>query len=52
MGVIVALALGATFGSLAATQSPSWVPAAVLVPQVCVLLSALALAGRIPPASA
>jgi uncharacterized membrane protein YoaK (UPF0700 family) len=52
VGVIVALAVGAVFGSLAATQSPSWVPAAVLVPQVCVLLSSLALAGRNPPAPA
>ena len=42
LGVIAALVVGAVFGSLAATQSPSWVPAAVLVPQVCVLLSALA----------
>ncbi len=49
-GVIVALAVGAAFGSLAATQSPSWVPAAVLVPQVWVLLGSLALADRIPPA--
>jgi uncharacterized membrane protein YoaK (UPF0700 family) len=42
VGVIVALVVGAIFGSLAATQSPSWVPAAVLVPQVCVLLGSLA----------
>jgi uncharacterized membrane protein YoaK (UPF0700 family) len=41
-GVIVALVVGAIFGSLAATQSPSWVPVAVLVPQVCVLLGSLA----------
>jgi uncharacterized membrane protein YoaK (UPF0700 family) len=45
VGVIVALVVGAIFGSLAATQSPSWVPAAVLVPQVCVLLGSLAPAG-------
>jgi uncharacterized membrane protein YoaK (UPF0700 family) len=42
IGVIVALVVGAIFGSLAATQSPSWVPVAVLVPQVCVLLGSLA----------
>jgi uncharacterized membrane protein YoaK (UPF0700 family) len=42
LGVIVALVVGAIFGSLAATQSPSWVPVAVLVPQVCVLLASLA----------
>jgi uncharacterized membrane protein YoaK (UPF0700 family) len=42
VGVIVALMVGAIFGSLAATQSPSWVPVAVLVPQVCVLLGSLA----------
>jgi uncharacterized membrane protein YoaK (UPF0700 family) len=42
VGVIVALVVGAIFGSLAATQSPSWVPVAVLVPQVCVVLGSLA----------
>jgi uncharacterized protein (DUF983 family) len=42
VGVILALVVGAIFGSLAATQSPSWVPVAVLVPQVCVLLGSLA----------
>jgi uncharacterized membrane protein YoaK (UPF0700 family) len=42
LGVIAALVVGAVFGSLAATQSPSWVPAAVLVPQVCVVLGSLA----------
>ena len=42
LAVIVALVVGAIFGSVAATQSPSWVPAAVLVPQVCVLFSSLA----------
>jgi uncharacterized membrane protein YoaK (UPF0700 family) len=42
LGVILALVVGAIFGSLAATQSPSWVPAAVLVPQVCVVLGSLA----------
>ena len=41
VGVIVALVVGAIFGSLAATQSPAWVPVAVLVPQVCVLLASL-----------
>ena len=45
VGVIVALVVGAIFGSLAATQSPAWVPVAVLVPQVCVLLGSLAPAG-------
>jgi uncharacterized membrane protein YoaK (UPF0700 family) len=45
VGVIVAMVLGAIFGSLAATQSPSWVPAAVLVPQVCVLIGSLAPTG-------
>ena len=45
VGVIVALVVGAVFGSLAATQSPSWVPAAVLVPQVCVVLGSLAVTG-------
>ena len=30
LAVIVALVVGAIFGSVAATQSPSWVPAAVL----------------------
>jgi uncharacterized membrane protein YoaK (UPF0700 family) len=45
VGVIVALVAGAVFGSLAATQSPSWVPVAVLVPQVFVLLGSLAPAG-------
>jgi uncharacterized membrane protein YoaK (UPF0700 family) len=42
LGVIAALVVGAVFGSLAATQSPSWVPAAVLVPQVCVVLGSFA----------
>ena len=45
VGVIVALVVGAVFGSLAATQSPSWVPAAVLVPQVCVVLGSPAVTG-------
>jgi uncharacterized membrane protein YoaK (UPF0700 family) len=45
VGVIVALVAGAIFGSLAATLAPSWLPAAVLVPQVCVLLGSLAAAG-------
>jgi len=45
LAVIVALVVGAIFGSVAATQSPSWVPAAVLVPQVGVLLGSLAQAG-------
>jgi uncharacterized membrane protein YoaK (UPF0700 family) len=45
VGVIVALVVGAIFGSLAATLAPSWLPAAVLVPQVCVLLGSLAAAG-------
>jgi uncharacterized membrane protein YoaK (UPF0700 family) len=45
VGVIVALVVGAIFGSLTATLAPSWLPAAVLVPQVCVLLGSLAAAG-------
>ena len=45
VGVIVALVVGAIFGSLAATLAPSWLPAAVLVPQVCVLIGSLAAGG-------
>jgi uncharacterized membrane protein YoaK (UPF0700 family) len=45
VGVILALVVGAIFGSLAATLAPSWLPAAVLVPQVCVLIGSLAAAG-------
>ena len=45
VGVIVALVVGAIFGSLTATLAPSWLPAAVLVPQVCVLIGSLAAAG-------
>jgi uncharacterized membrane protein YoaK (UPF0700 family) len=45
VGVVVALVVGAIFGSLAATLAPSWLPVAVLVPQVCVLLGSLAAAG-------
>ena len=45
VGVIVALVVGAIFGSLAATLAPSWLPVAVLVPQVCVLIGSLAAGG-------
>ena len=45
VGVIVALVVGAIFGSLTATLAPSWLPAAVLVPQVCVLIGSLAAGG-------
>jgi uncharacterized membrane protein YoaK (UPF0700 family) len=40
-GVLVTLAVGATFGALSATFSPSLVPAAVLVPAAAVLACSL-----------
>jgi uncharacterized membrane protein YoaK (UPF0700 family) len=36
-GVIVAVVVGAALGALAAVESPSWVPAAILVPIAAVL---------------
>ena len=41
-GVLVAIMAGAALGAVAATQSPAWVPAAILVPLVTVIASAMA----------
>jgi uncharacterized membrane protein YoaK (UPF0700 family) len=46
VGVLVALVIGAVLGALAATQSPGWVPAAVIVPLAAVLACSLPVAGR------
>lgn len=39
VGVLIAMATGAALGALAATRSPSWVPAAVLLPLAIVVVS-------------
>jgi uncharacterized membrane protein YoaK (UPF0700 family) len=46
VGVIVAIVAGAVLGALAATQSPSWVPAAVITPLAFVLACLLVLPAR------
>ena len=41
-GVLAAIVAGAVLGAVAATRSPAWVPAAILVPLVAVTASAIA----------
>jgi uncharacterized membrane protein YoaK (UPF0700 family) len=41
LGVLTTALIGAVLGALAATQSPGWVPAAVLVPEITVLIGSL-----------
>lgn len=40
VGLLIVITIGATLGALAAVKDPSWVPAAVLVPLIVVLLLA------------
>jgi uncharacterized membrane protein YoaK (UPF0700 family) len=44
VGVIAAIVIGAVLGALAATHSPSWVPAAVIIPLACVVAASLRVA--------
>jgi uncharacterized membrane protein YoaK (UPF0700 family) len=41
-GVLLAMAVGAVGGALAATMSPDWVPVAILLPLTAVLVTARA----------
>src|SRR5438270_407011 len=44
VGVLITIIIGTVLGTLAATQSPSWVPAAVIMPEATVLACSLRIA--------
>jgi len=47
VGVLITIIIGAVLGTLAATQSPSWVPAAVISPEATVLACSLRIASSL-----